>query len=203
MSGQPDSESVPASNPEAQAMASEGGLPAAEVPAEESPGDPVAAELAESRKKLREAEARLRTVSKAYTDLEAEMDAFRRRMNVQAEQRVERKSAELVEVFFDPVQNLKRSLAAGDSDTAALMLGLQMFVQQFNDALSRLGLQEVPGVGALFDPAIHEALAVQPVSDAAQDGKVLMVHATGYRVAGKVLQPAQVVIGKLGDVPQA
>jgi molecular chaperone GrpE (heat shock protein) len=34
------------------------------------------------------------------------------------------------------------------------------------------------------------------VQDATQDGKVLMVHADGYTVNGKVLQAAQVVVGK-------
>ena len=34
------------------------------------------------------------------------------------------------------------------------------------------------------------------MADASQDGKVLMVHADGYTVNGKVLQAAQVVVGK-------
>ena len=54
----------------------------------------------------------------------------------------------------------------------------------------------MPGEGATFDPQVHEALAVTPVTDASQDGKVLMVHTAGYTVNGKVLKAAQVVIGK-------
>jgi molecular chaperone GrpE len=62
--------------------------------------------------------------------------------------------------------------------------------------MHRLGLEEVPGEGADFDPNLHEALAVTPVAEQEQDGKVLMVHTAGYAVKGKVLQAAQVVIGK-------
>src|SRR5262245_25708602 len=69
---------------------------------------PESTEADELRARLREMEARLRTVSKAYTDLEQEMDAFRKRMTVQADQRAERKAGEAAEAFFEPVQNLKR-----------------------------------------------------------------------------------------------
>lgn len=160
-------------------------------------------ELEQVRNKHRETEARLRTVSKAYTDLEAEMDSFRRRMTQQADQRVERKAAELVEQFFEPVQNLKRSIAAGKSDPDALVAGLEMIAGQFAEVLHKLGLQEIAGIGAVFDPTVHEALAVAPVTDKGQDGKVIMVHATGYRIGSKVLQPAQVVIGKYGEAAEA
>ena len=173
---------------------------------EDSAPDPLTQlrfEAEQADKRARETEARLRTVSKAYSDLESEMDSFRRRMNHQADQRVERKQAELVEQFFDPVQNLKRSIEAGKGDPVAVMEGLEMIAQQFADVLTRLGLEEIPGVGSQFDPTVHEALAVAPVTDPAQDGKVLMVHATGYRLGGKVLQPAQVVIGKYGVIPEA
>jgi molecular chaperone GrpE len=176
------------------------GAPAA---AEESSGTGADAETEALRARVREAESRLRVVSKAYTDLEADMDAFRRRMTANADQRVERKSAEVVEHFFEPVMNLKRSLAAGASDPSATLVGLNMTLQQFQEALAKLGLEEVPGTGAPFDPKIHEALAITPVTDAAQDGRVLMVHATGYRVGSKVLQPAQVIIGKMGTPPEA
>lgn len=155
---------------------------------------PSEVELAQHR--ARDAEGRLRVVSKAYTDLEADMDAFRRRMTANADQRVERKSAETIEAFFEPVMNLRRSMQGADTDPAATLVGLRMTLQQFQDVLTRLGLEEIQGVGSTFDPIVHEALATMPVTDAAQDGKVLHLHATGYRIGSKILQPAQVVIGK-------
>ena len=71
-----------------------------------------------------------------------------------------------------------------------------MVLHQFEEALKKLGMEEVPGVGTPFNPNLHEALALSPVTDPEQDGKVLMVHADGYTVNGKVLQAAQVVVGK-------
>ncbi|MCA9571928.1 MAG: nucleotide exchange factor GrpE [Myxococcales bacterium] len=150
---------------------------------------------AELKTKLEEAQARLRTVSKAYTDLQKEMNAFRERMENQSRARGERQAFETVQTMLEPVQNLKRSLAA-KGDAEALHQGIEMVLHQFMDALGKLGLTEVPGEGCAFDPTYHEALAVMPVVDPAQDGRVLQVHRNGYAVNGKVLQAAQVVIGK-------
>ena len=41
----------------------------------------------------------------------------------------------------------------------------------------------------------HEAVCVN-VADEAMDGRVLVVHNAGYHVKGKVIQPAQVIVGK-------
>lgn len=148
------------------------------------------------RERLTQLEGRLRLVSKAYSDLQAEMKAYRERSDAQLKINKERQAFEVVRNFFDPVMNLKRSIASHGDDMQVLLEGLQMVLHQFMSALEQLGLEKVPGEGAPFDPHLHEALAVAPVEDSAQDGRVLLVHADGWSVNGKVLQPAQVVIGK-------
>jgi molecular chaperone GrpE len=179
-----------------------------EPPAEAAPSSPViepavAAELqqakeeaAKARAELEAAQVRLRAVSKAYSDLQQEMAAFKQRMETRARMDGELQAFDQVRAFFDPVMNLKRSIGHAGSDVAVLVDGLRMVHHQFMESLHKLGLEEVPGVGATFDPRLHEALGVAPVTDAAQDGKVLIVHTVGYTVKGRVLQAAQVVIGK-------
>jgi len=151
--------------------------------------------LRELEGQLSEAQARLRAVSKKYTEMEGDNKAFRERMEARAKVDAEQRRFAMAKTFFDPVMNLRRSVEnAPDNDFGR---GIRMVEQQFMDALRKLGLEEVPGVGADFDPTVHEALGIMPVDDPAQDGKVLVVHQQGYVVDGKVLQAAQVVIGKL------
>jgi molecular chaperone GrpE len=158
--------------------------------------DPRDARIAELEASLRDAQARLRAVSKAFTDQKEEMSAVRDRIEARAKAREALQGFEAVKAFFDPVQNLQRSIEVGASDPDAFAQGIQMVHKQFQAGLDRLGLERVPGVGAHFDPNIHEALAVMPVPEESQDGLVLMVHVDGYMVAGKPIQAAQVVIGK-------
>jgi len=172
------------------------------------PDDATSSRIAELEAELRatrdEAEAslaRLRTVSKAYADTQAEMRAYKERMEARAKLDSELQAYERVKLFFDPVTNLRRSIqvADGEGPTEELVEGLRMVHQQFMEALARLGLEEVPGEGAPFDPNLHEAIAVKPVTDPDLDGRVLEVHKAGYAVKGRVLQAAHVVIGKLRE----
>jgi molecular chaperone GrpE len=69
---------------------------------------------------------------------------------------------------------------------------------QFMEALHKLGLEEVPGVGSTFAPEMHEALQAVPVDDPEQDNKVLQVWARGYRLGSRVIRAAKVVVGSHG-----
>jgi molecular chaperone GrpE len=156
--------------------------------------DPLLAQLAAQ---LADTEARLRAVSAAYREIQGEMVSFRQRNERLQEERDRLRRGEVVTGIFEPVQNLKRSLAA----IAAMGLpeevpeGLRMIVNQFMAALKKLGLEEIAGLGEPFDPSIHEALAVVPVTDAAQEGIVLQVYESGWRIGPQVIQPARVIIG--------
>lgn len=144
-----------------------------------------------------ETEARLRAVSAAYHNLKAEMRALQDRVERQREDQRRRHRGEVVAAVFEPVQNLRRSIEAFQRSQVAdeVVEGLTMILDQFIDAFGKLGLEEIPGAGARFDPIIHEAMGTVPVTDPAQDGVVLQVFDTGYRIGRQVIQPARVIIG--------
>jgi len=158
-------------------------------------------ELRATREEAEASLARLRTVSKAYADTQAEMKAYKERMESRAKLDAELRAYEHVKLFFDPVMNLRRSIRAAEAEGPAtdLVEGLRIVHQQFMDALARLGLEEVPGEGAVFDPNLHHAIALSVVTNPDLDGRILEVHTPGYAVKGHVLQAAHVVIGKLRE----
>jgi molecular chaperone GrpE len=153
---------------------------------------------------LADTEARLRAVSAAYRELQGEIVSIRQRTERLQEERDRVRRGEIVMGIFEPVQNLKRSLAA----ITAMDLpeevpeGLRMIVSQFMAALKKLGLEEIVGLGEPFDPNVHEALAVVSVTDASQEGIVLQVYESGWRIGSQVIQPARVIIGAFHE-PEA
>jgi len=157
--------------------------------------DPAAA----MKSQVNDLAAKLRTVSKAYTDLQDEMDSFRQRQMQLADVKAQKRAGEVVVAFFEPVQNLKRCLETAGDDAESIKQGLEMVVGQFGTQMEQLGLREVPGIGSRFDPNVHNALALAPVKEKEKDGIVLMVHAAGYAVGTRVIQPAQVIIGKFEE----
>jgi molecular chaperone GrpE len=55
----------------------------------------------------------------------------------------------------------------------------------------------VPALGERFDPERHEAMTLVPVSDPAQDGRVVGVMREAYSIGEDMLRPAGVAVGKL------
>ncbi len=141
-----------------------------------------------------ELQARLRTVSAAYHQKVEEIGGIRERLERQARVQEEIRRGEVVMTMFEPVENLLRSVEAAKGQPVEQ--GLRMVHAQFMEALQRLGLEEVPGVGAPFSPEMHEAIQAVPVADAEQDGKVLQVYAKGYRLGTRLIRAAKVVVGQ-------
>ncbi len=158
-------------------------------------------ELIELRENVARLEARLRTVSAAYRQQQDEIAAIRARLERQAALEAERRRGEVVETLFEPTQNLRRSIKALQTAGVAeeYVSGLSMTLHQIMEAFHKLGLEEVPGKGAKFDPNLHEAIASTPVTDPALDGVVLDVFSTGYRIGNRLIAPARVIIGQRQD----
>lgn len=158
-------------------------------------------ELERLQETVGELQARLRAVSAAYAKVQEEIAATRDRLERQAQVKEALRRGEVVGELFDPLQNLKRSLEATrkGATTEDTTIGLEMVVQQFMDAFQKLGLEEVPGRGSRFNPMLHEALMLSPVTDPALDGVVIDVFSTGYRIGDKLIQPARVIVGQLAE----
>jgi molecular chaperone GrpE (heat shock protein) len=178
----PDDTLAPSAEGEEATAAEEAGAPAL-----------VPDEVARLESRVQELEARLRTVSAAYRQKSDEIESVKRRLEDRAQMQEEIRRGEVVASLFDPVENLHRSLEASKGLPAEQ--GLRMVYQQFMTALHTLGLEEVPGVGAMFDPSLHEAIATQPVDRRDQDNVIQSVFSSGYRIGKRLIRPARVVIG--------
>lgn len=74
---------------------------------------------------------------------------------------------------------------------SAWFKGVEMAVKQLKNILKNEGLDEIVADGQ-FDPTLHEAVDTQD----GIDGKILKVVEVGYKIKGKVIKPAKVVVGK-------
>ncbi len=79
------------------------------------------------------------------------------------------------------------------ADYEALKTGMKMIQSEFNKALENLGIETINAEGQVFDPNEHEAVA-QEASDTVPAGQVLNQWKSGYRMSGKLIRPASVVV---------
>ena len=92
------------------------------------------------------------------------------------------------------IDNLRLAMDHAGDDPARVIEGLEMISGQFEAALVRLGVERVAAdPGTPFSPELHEAFA-QEATDAVPPGAVLREVNAGYRLQGRLLRAARVIV---------
>jgi molecular chaperone GrpE len=124
----------------------------------------------------------------------ADFENYRRRTEREAGGARRAGQAQVLLPLLDVRDNLERALAAGSTDPAFLQ-GVEAIAEQLGRIVTRLGAVPIPGVGALFDPRLHEAVGSVPAVDHPPDTVVAEVR-RGFLLDGEVLRPAQVMVAQ-------
>ena len=77
----------------------------------------------------------------------------------------------------------------------SLQAGIAMIQQQLKSILAETGLEEIDARGKPFDPTLHEAVAQTETADA-PEGQVVQQIRKGYKLRGRLLRPATVVVAR-------
>jgi molecular chaperone GrpE len=133
-----------------------------------------------------------------YLRAEAELDNARKRAARRQREAVSTLRRELLLRFLDVADNLERALSFGDADPEALLGGVETTYRELRRLFEREGVQPIPAMDEAFDPAVHEAVAVQPVPDADHE-TVVAVDRPGYTLDGELLRAARVIVGRPPD----
>ncbi|OGV52908.1 MAG: nucleotide exchange factor GrpE [Lentisphaerae bacterium GWF2_52_8] len=97
--------------------------------------------------------------------------------------------------FLQVFDHFSMAMAASknSNNIDALLAGLNMIQSEFSKALNELGVERIESHGQDFDPNLHEAIANEP-SEEHGDGKVIRQLSCGYKLEGRLLRPATVVV---------
>jgi molecular chaperone GrpE len=157
---------------------------------------PEAAAAPESGAPAGEREVLLRerdTLADSLLRLRAEFENYRKRASRELAEARERAQGDLLGDLLPVLDNLERALDAAEHHEEGKVLdGVRLTRNQFVDLLARIGVQEIEGLGAPFDPAVHDAILVQPSEH--EEGLVAAVLERGYRQGDRVLRPARVIV---------
>jgi molecular chaperone GrpE len=156
---------------------------------------PGAEELAELREKAAKAEENWdRVVRQA-----AELDNFKKRAAREREDAVKYANERLIGQLLPVLDSFTMALAATEAadkvDVESLKVGVNMILTQFHGVLRDMGVEELDAAGKPFDPSWQEAQSMQETTDA-EEGSVLMQLRKGYRLKGRLIRPASVIVAK-------
>jgi molecular chaperone GrpE len=176
--------------------------PSAADSKEELPVSLKPAYVEELEKKLQESEKKLDEVLASYRQFKAESTAdiqkVRQRIQSDHNRRLAQANAEKAQKFLAVLENLERAMAASkdSQNLATLQEGIQLICNQFNAALSGLGIEELQVLDLPFNPEMAEAVEMTRVSREEQDHTVVEVVGKGYRIGEVLVRPARVKVGK-------
>lgn len=128
----------------------------------------------------------------------AEIEAAGKRLASASAKELEQRTRKLLESFLPVIDDLDRAIAAAKPsvDSADVVEGLGLVRRGVLTRLGQFGVTHAPALGEKFDPQRHEAIAMVPVTDPAQDGRVIDVVREGYLIGDDTLRPAGVAVGK-------
>lgn len=101
--------------------------------------------------------------------------------------------AELVRKLLPVLDHLEHALKgiSVEEQQSGWVKGVELAVKEFKQVLQTEGLEEI-ATEEQFDPNFHEAVDTRE----GEDNKIIEVVRCGYQLNGKILRPAQVIVGR-------
>ncbi|HZR97140.1 MAG TPA: nucleotide exchange factor GrpE [Chloroflexota bacterium] len=193
-----------ASDPTETAAPDEGARDGAPTATESTSSDPASADAAAPAPTLESVTAErdaAQQQAQEYLALaqraQADFQNYRRRAEQERAEAFDRGRGEVLMQVLPVLDDFERAMQAlpperRDEDWVQ---GLALIERKLRAALEAMGLERIAAEGQPFDPWEHEAVLHEERSDVAP-GTVAAVARPGYRLGGRVLRPAQVVVAK-------
>lgn len=129
--------------------------------------------------------------------LRADFENYRKRAARDRQELAARAAEDLLLRLLPVVDHFEIGLKTAREHGAdpALLDGFQLVYDQFQEALKQAGLEPLKTEGQPFDPELHEAVSHLPSREVPAD-RVIRETRRGYRLGGKLLRAAQVVVSQ-------
>jgi molecular chaperone GrpE len=154
-------------------------------------------EIEELKKKLEEKEKEVKEHYERLLRVAADFDNYKKRAAKEKEEWTKFANEDLIKATLPFIDNLERAVNHAEKveDTAVLIEGVRLTIQQLLQSLNKFGLSSFDSVGRPFDPTVHEAILVVP-TDQHEPNQVVEEFQKGYLLNDRLLRPASVSVSK-------
>lgn len=157
----------------------------------------VDAEAEQLREELNTVREEAKSHQEQYLRTLADMENLRKRTQREKEELAKFANENILREILPVIDNLERAMehVEQSEDGQGLVEGVQMTLTQFNQVLSRFGVESFETVGEPFDPALHQAMGQMETADQPINTVVQQMQ-KGYQLNDRLLRPAFVMVAK-------
>lgn len=150
------------------------------------------------QQQLLDAQQAVEKEKKEYLFLMADFDNFRKRVLREKAELIKNGAEKALKGILPIVDDFERGLEASKavSDAESIRQGMELIYSKLVKYLSDNGVKAMETTNAVFDPEIHEAVAMVPAADESQKGLIIDTTQKGYTLNDKVLRHAKVVVAQ-------
>jgi molecular chaperone GrpE len=132
--------------------------------------------------------------------VQADLDNHRKRVQREKEELAKYANENLLLELLPVIDNFELGLKAADQshDAKSIALGMQMVKTQLDRFLEGMGVETIDAEGGHFDPDLHDAVGKEITTDA-DEGAILQQQRKGYKLRGRLLRPASVIVAQAPD----
>ena len=152
-------------------------------------------EEAEELDPIEVAEAKAKEAGDKYLRLMAEFDNFKKRTAAEYGKMIESANKRMMDDLITVRESFERALATDEEthDAEAFLAGMKMIFKNFDENLTKHGLENFGEVGDKFDPSLHDAMMKQPNEEIAAD-HITQVFEKGYKLKDSIIRHAKVIV---------
>ncbi len=127
--------------------------------------------------------------------IQADFENFKRRNATIRTDSYDEGFCEAVKNILPVMDNMERALcSANTAEDDPILCGMNMIYKQFQDALVKLGVEEIPALGQAFDHDIHNAVMKEDACEEKPANTVTQVLQKGYRYKDRIIRHSMVKV---------
>lgn len=155
-------------------------------------------EEASVEEQLQKAQEEIQHLKENHLRQLAEFDNYKKRTLKEKAELILNGGEKVLTAFLPVLDDLARAQEniEKNQDYNTLKEGVDLIVKKLYKVLGEQGLTVIEAEGQPFDTDYFEAVALVPVEDDAQKGKIIDCVQTGYKLNDKVIRHAKVVVGQ-------
>ena len=148
----------------------------------------------EEKSELQKKQIELDELDDRYKRVFAEFENYKKRTQKEREGLYNSVLGDIILNMLPILDNLQMAVNAECKDENYKQ-GVELVEKQFKEFLSKNHVEEIPAVGEIFDPSVHEAVSsIQ--DDTKQPQEIVQEYRKGYKIGAKVLRHSMVIVNQ-------